>query len=370
MKDIVVLAGTTPWSVLSLCKAAKEYGAKTYCVCTGLSRPMDYSRNRYVTESYNVDKAELFRFWEDFFKIHQFQEKPILFAVYDGACLFVDENRDYYESLFDLCLPSSQIVKTFNDKSLAGDTATANGMTIPKTINVEDTTQIDKVCASFAFPVIVKPTTANEHVKFKFKMKVFENTDEFKLFSNDLLENHCRFICQEYIKGGDADCNFYIFYRSKKGELVECMGEKTLQTNGIMTIGTTKYDEALANLCRAFIEKIDYVGIGGIEVKQCNGKYYFIEMSTRTEGFVAISDMAGVSLANAAYLDNNGGVLPRVKQLEGVKYVVPSSWISNRKRNKQYMKLFSEAFNIAFDRRSHFVSCFFKDKLFADYYKM
>ena len=369
MKDVVVLAGTTPWSVLSLCKAAKKHGANTYCVCTGLSRPMDYSRSRYVTESYNVDKAELFRFWEDFFKIHQFQEKPILFAVYDGACLFVDENRDYYESHFDLCLPSSLIVKTFNDKSLAGDMAEANGMMVPKTINIECTSQVDEVCETFMFPVIVKPTTSDEHVKFKFKMKVFENADEFRTFSNGLLENHCHFICQEYIKGGDADCKFYIFYRSKKGALVECMGEKTLQSNGIMTIGTTKYDEALASLCRAFIENIDYVGIGGIEVKYCNGQYYFIEMSTRTEGFVAISDMAEVSLANAAYLDINGGVLPRVKQIEGVKYVVSDSWISNRKRNKQYLLLFSEVLSMAFDGKSHFVTRFFNDKMFADYYK-
>ena len=226
MKDIVVLAGTTPWSVLSLCKAAKEHGAKTYCVCTGLSSPMDYSRSRYVTESYNVNRAELSRFWDDFFKNHQFQEKPILFTVYDDACLFVDENRDYYESHFDLCLPSSQIVKVFNDKALAGNLAAANGMTVPKTINVENATQIDEVCELLMFPVIVKPTTAKDHVKFKFKMKVFENADEFKSFSNGLIENDCHFICQEYIKGEDKDCKFYIFYRNKKGALVECIGEK------------------------------------------------------------------------------------------------------------------------------------------------
>lgn len=369
MKDIVVLAGTTPWSVLSLCKAAKEHGAKTYCVCTGLSSPMDYSRSRYVTECYDVNRAELSRFWDDFFKNHLFQEKPILFTVYDSACLFVDENRDYYDSHFDLCLPSSQIVKAFNNKALAGDMAAANGMTVPQTINVENTTQLDAVCESMTFPIIVKPITADEHVKFKFKMKIFESADEFRTFSNGLLENHCHFICQEYIKGDDKDCKFYIFYRNKKGALMECMGEKTLQSNGIMTIGTTKYDEALANLCRAFIEKIDYVGIGGIEVKYCNGSYYFIEMSTRTEGFVAISDMAGVSLASAAFLDISGDVFPHVKQIEGVKYVVPFSWIRSRIRNKQYVRLLSDAFAITLNGRSHFVSCFFKDNLFADYYK-
>jgi len=369
MKDIVVLAGTSPWSVLSLCKAAKYHGANAYCVCTGLSRPMDYGRSKYVTASYNVDLKNLRLFWDEFFQQHQFNEKPILFAVYDGACLLVDEERDYYESRFDLCLPSSQIVKAFNDKSLAGDVAEANGMTVPKTINVENVSQIDEVCNTYSFPVIVKPTTASEHIKFKFKMKVAENANEFRLFASELLDNQCHFICQEYIKGEDKDCKFYIFYRNAKGEVIECMGEKTLQSEGIMTIGTTIYDEKLAKLCCGFIEKIDYVGIGGIEVKYCNGRYYFIEMSTRTEGFVAISDMANVSIANSALLDLSGLGLPEFKQIEHVKYVVPLPLISSRLSKKRYLQLFLELISIMCDRKKHFVSCFFDDKLFANYYK-
>ena len=369
MQDIVVLAGTTAWSVLSLCKAATEHGAKAYCVCVGLSRPMDYSRNKYVTKAYNVHLENLRQFWEDFFNLHQFQEKPILFAVYDGVCLLVDENRDFYESYFDICLPSSQIVKAFNDKSLAGDVASANGMTVPKTIHIKEASQIDVVCQSFSFPVIVKPTTAKEHGILKFKMKVLENTDEFRCFSNRLLEDQSHFVCQEYIKGEDNKCKFYIFYRNQKGNVVECMGEKTLQDDGIMAIGTTEFDEVLAKSCRLFVEKIDYVGIGGIEVKLHNGKYYFIEMSTRTEGFVAISDMAGVSLSEAAFLDKNGMAFPDNRQIDGVRYVAPLLFIHNRIHRKQYFRLFSEVSAIAFDKKAHFVSRFLGTRLLDNYHK-
>ena len=147
------------------------------------------------------------------------------------------------------------------------------------------------------------------------------------------------------------------------------MGEKTLQSEGIMTIGTTIYDEKLAKLCRGFIEKIDYVGIGGIEVKYCNGRYYFIEMSTRTEGFVAISDMAGVSLAKAAYLDKNELLVIGDRQKEGVRYIVPDVWISNRICNKKFYRLFVETIAVVFCRKTHFVSTFFKERLFVSYYK-
>lgn len=369
MKDIVILAGTAPWSVLSLCKAAKDHGAKTYCICIGLSCPMDYSKSKYVTASYNVDLENLRTFWDDFFKQHRFNEKPVLFAVYDGACLLVDKERNYYESRFDLCLPSSQIVNAFNDKSLAGDWAEANGMTIPKTINVETTSQIDEVCNTFSFPVIVKPTTASEHIKFKFKMKVAENANEFRLFASQLLDDQCHFICQEYIKGEDKDCKFYIFYRNKKGDIVECMGEKTLQSNGIMTIGTTVYDKNLANLCRGFIEKIDYVGIGGIEVKQYNGIYFFIEMSTRTEGFVTIADMAGVSLGKAAYFDKNGMSLPDNRQNDGVKYVDLLLLIINYLNKKRFFRLVSELFTLTLDRKTRFVSHFFGARVLENYHK-
>ena len=364
-RDIVVFAGTTRWSVLSLCRTAYLYGAKAYCICVGLSRSIDYKRSKYVAGSYNVDPKNLESFWENFFQQHKFLEKPILFTTYDNACLLVDDNRSFYENHFVLCLPSSKIIREFNDKSLAGEAALKNGFSVPKTITIDQLTHIEIVCNSFRFPVIVKPTTASEHIKMGFKMKVFEECSAFKRFSDDLLHKGCTFVCQEYINGGDKDYKFYIFYRNEEGVLMECMGEKTLQSNGIMTIGTTKWDNNLEKQCKLFLERINYIGIGGIEVKKQCDEYYFIEMSTRTEGFIAISDMAGVSLAEAAFLDCCGESWAQNKQSEGVKYVVLPSLIQNRKSNRKYFRLVLDLVSVLFNKNSFFVNRFFKEKALA-----
>ena len=79
----------------------------------------------------------------------------------------------------------------------------------------------------------------------------------------------------------------------------------------------------LSIVSREFLNKINYVEIGGIEFKKHNDQYYFIEMSPRTEGFLPISDMAGVLCAKAALewdLYESTNYADR-RQQESVKYV-------------------------------------------------
>ena len=86
------------------------------------------------------------------------------------------------------------------------------------------------------------------------------------------------------------------------------MGVKTLQSppgNGIMAIGETQENPELMRICRDFLSRIDYKGIGGLEFKYFNGKYYFIEMSIRIDGFISISD-SFLPLSLIAYEDAVG----------------------------------------------------------------
>src|SRR5690606_6357844 len=125
----------------------------------------------------------------------------------------------------------------------------------------------------------------------EFKIKVIKDKQEFIAFSEDCLRNGATLLCQEFVPGGNDTSYYYIFYRNKDGEIFENMGRKTLQSTssgGIMVKGVTCYNSELSELCKGFLSSIDYVGIGGVEFKKYNGKYYFIEMSVRLEGFFKI----------------------------------------------------------------------------------
>lgn len=363
MKDIVILSGSTPWSVLSLCKCASKYHAKAYVVCFQNGWGRKYAHSRYVNKSYDVLEQDESAFWKRFFIENVFETPPILYVTNDYVCQIVNRNRNFYETHFDLCMPSSYIIESFIDKNKASVEAGRHGLTVPKTQELRNSDDEQRVIDTFQFPVIVKPVTFHDHSLANFKTQICETPHSFVSFVEKFRHKEVKLQCQEYIKGEDKDCWFYQFYRNKSGEIVECMGEKTLQTNGIMTIGTTKYDSTLASESRAFLDSIGYVGIGGIEYKRYDGKDYFIEMSTRTEGFLAISDMAGVSLSESSFSDRCDLKINPHFQKEGTRYVVFLSWLLNG-FNKNKWRIIPEMLRLMFDKNAHFVGAYL-DKAFS-----
>ena len=358
MRDIVVLAGSSPWSVLSLCKCAYKYKVKTFVVCINNGWGRKYAKSRYVNRAYDTNEGDIDAFWQFFFDENIFIETPILYVTNDHVCQIVERNRKFFETRFVLCMASSYIITSFIDKNLASMEAQKHGLVVPKTQEIRDNNDIEKVCKTFKFPVIVKPVTFRDHCLAGFKTQICDTEEQLCAFIPPHLKNGINLQCQEYIIGNDKDCSFYQFYRDKLGNIVECMGEKTLQTNGIMTIGTTKYDAQMALICRSFLQSINYIGIGGIEFKLHNGIYYFIEMSTRTEGFLPISDMSHVSLSGASFCSLNGLPVKQSQQHDGVQYVVFMAMIKNMLRKDGIVPLCRKILNVILKRDHFFVGAF------------
>ena len=171
----------------------------------------------------------------------------------------------------------------------------------------------------------------------------------------DLLQKGYQVICQEFIPGGDNKAFFYIFHRNEKGVLHYVLGRKVVQNPpqaGIMAKGIVEENQDLSNICSTFLNKINYVGIGGIEFKEYNGKYYFIEMSTRLEGFFKIGNIAGVPLGKIAYesineFNHNQTYLSRPT----AEYTDLFSLIAAFKSEKKYYQLLKELCVILFFKR-------------------
>lgn len=365
-RDIVVLAGSAPHSVLALCKMAKKQEAHAYVVC--VDDGFDYySKSRLVTESYLTTIHKLEDFWKSFFGKHSFDEKPVLYPTTDAACLLIDENRGYYEEHFELCMPSHQIISSFNDKTLAEEEAVKWGLTVPKTKVITEESGLNEINKELQFPIIAKPQGAIYLHDVGFKFKIIESNDQLSEL-REIIRQGCKLVLQEYIPGGDKDYSFYIFYRGKDGVIHDCMGVKTLQYTGIMAVGTVNYDGQLTSICRDFLEKIDYYGIGGIEFKRYNGKYYFIEMSTRTEGFLAIALMSGASIIEASYLDFTTSKQKVLDAKENTVYVDTFFWLLNRLKGKKYGKLLQELLLFIFKPNCHMAGIYLDWKFSIDRY--
>lgn len=328
MRDIVVFAGGIG-STYSICKVLKrKFGVSAYLIFINETYAELFRGNRYVGEAVDWEIGSAACFMEKvqkWYAVHSFVERPVLYCTSDESCELVAQDRRWFEEHFELTLPSDEIIHTYNDKEKSSAAVKKTCLKSPKTCTISDESGIRYVADHFSFPVIIKPVDFKAFKQLGFKVQVFDCVEEFRKTTSHLLSRHLPLLVQEYIPGGDDKSWFYMFYRGSNGNLLECMGRKIVQHpvgQGIMAVGRTVYDERLSCACRNFLKQIDYTGIGGIEFKEHNGEFYFIEMSTRSEGFIRMSEASGNFIPAFAYAAiTKDGTIPYERQKDGRLYV-------------------------------------------------
>lgn len=311
MKDVVVIAGAIG-SSFSICKSIRsKYLIKTYIIFLNSNTEHYSYPTEFVTETANwvIDSASVFfERINEWYSLHAFKELPVLYCTSDESCMFVAQFRECFESKFILTIPDNSIISIYNNKERSDVFIRRIGLLVPNTLTIKTCNDIETVKKVFRFPVIIKPIDYQNQRKIGFKVKVCDCFDDFSSLSFDILSRKMDFLCQEYIPGGDDKSWFYIFFRTANGVIVDCMGKKIVQHptgKGNMAMGITCRNEKMAKVSQSFLKKIGYVGIGGIEFKEYMGDFYFIEMSTRPEGFIQISNVAETPLPLIAYYDAN-----------------------------------------------------------------
>jgi len=363
MKDIVITAGTATGSVMALAEAiTSKVGCKAYVLCTNETACRVFASSRFIKSAIYIkanNEQEYIAKIQNWFKTKVFEKKPILYSTNDTSCFYIDNNRDWFETNFDLCLPSSNIVQRFTQKGQAESEASKAGLTIPKTIVLEKKYDIDVVISEFSFPVILKPRATYLKQGVNFKIKVFKDKKKFIDFCSKYIENDISLLCQEFIPGGNDSSFYYIFYRNQEGNIFDNMGRKTLQSTpdgGIMLKGLTEYNEQLSELSKNFLNTIDYQGIGGIEFKKYNEKFYFIEMSVRLEGFYKICEASNSYLSLISYYDITGLEIPSTlksaKQIDGVVYTDLISTLKYYLKNKNILTALQDLTRAVTDPKS------------------
>ena len=311
MKDVVVIAGALG-SSFSICKSIRsKYLIKTYIIFLNSDIEHFSCPTGLVTETVNwvADSANIFfERINEWYSLHTFKELPVLYCTSDESCMFVAQFREWFELKFILTIPDNSIINIYNNKGKSDVSIKRTDLLAPKTLTIKTHDDIETVKKAFRFAVIMKPIDYQNQRKIGFKVKVCDSIDDYSLQSFGILSRRIHFLCQEYIPGGDDKSWFYIFFRMANGTIVDCMGKKIVQHprgKGNMAMGITCRNEKLAKISQSFLKKIGYVGIGGIEFKEYMGDFYFIEMSTRPEGFIQISNVAETPLPLIAYYDAN-----------------------------------------------------------------
>lgn len=365
MKDIVITVGSAKGSALALIRAIKkEIICDAYVLCTDPKTAEIISASKFVKEVHLIvagTEKEYVNEIKKWYVTKVFDVKPILYFTFDNACYYIDNHRQWFDDNFTMCLPSSQIIQTFTQKGKAESAAINTGLTVPRTQIVDTREDVERVINSFSFPIIIKPRATYLKGDVNFKIKVFADKVIFIREIEQLIDNKNSLLCQEFIPGGNDAAWYYLFYRDSNGIIYNNMGRKTLQSSsngGFMLKGRSEYNEDLTQICHAFLDKIDYRGIGGVEFKYYNNKYYFIEMSTRLEGFYQITEDSGVPLSIISYYDlssKRDSLLryKNLKQKDGIEYVDLIPFIVDRKKSKKILSLAFEILDILFSNKTN-----------------
>ena len=187
------------------------------------------------------------------------------------------------------------------------------GMPIPESVELNDPAIFEKVERSIGYPCILKPTESTMFVaKFRVKNFILHSSEELTKYRGIIQESGLDGVVQRIIPGFDDHMYTYDAYLDRNSEVTHWM---TCQKHRQFPInfGASVYTEQrlvpeLHEMSREFYRNIGYKGFGEIEYKkdETTGKYYLIEINTRTTNLNSLLEKAGVNFPLLAYKEMTG----------------------------------------------------------------
>ncbi len=262
----------------------------------------------------------------------QLGQKAVLFPANEEIVAAVSRNRKDLASAYHIALPSEDVVDIMQSKRRFYEYAEANGLPVPRTVIVSQTSDLEQAIDSLTFPCVVKPQRKTE-AWFKFtKHKAIKVGDAAELRSLYAACNHFvgKIVVQEWIVGDSTNlfsCNLYMNADSKP--LATFIARKLRQwppDTGSSSSGEECRNDTVLDLALAFFKSTKCRGLAYLEVKRDvrDGRHVIIEPNIgRPTGRSSIAEAGGVDLLHTMYCDLLGRPLPanRVQTYSGVKWI-------------------------------------------------
>lgn len=273
-----------------------------------------YCAERLIAPHYQQDPQGLLHVLINYAK--QQSHPPVLFPSADPYVEFIDrylpELRQYY-----LINQTEQGLNTeAMDKGKLHALASKHGVLVPETVTTGEDDYIAKAEQKIGFPCLVKPVDSPTFVA-KFRRKLFRVETKSELIEKVELakEAGIEVMIQRIIPGFDdhmVTFDAYLNQQSKVTHWVTCQKLRQFPINyGASVYTQQRYIPELYDCGAAFLEKIGWKGFAEIEFKKDahSGKYYLIEINTRTTNLNALLTKVGMNMPYIAYRELTGNPL-------------------------------------------------------------
>lgn len=226
---------------------------------------------------------------KELFALCQAQDRPTIFATGVFTQSILSENPELFASVADFCVASAQTLSNLNDKMWVKQFAATCGLSVPEAFSDRQ---------SVTFPAIVKP-----HCGEKFGLKPSER---YRIVRNAKeLEKALAFfspydtdpIIEEFVSGNGVGASFLLDKDSKARTAF--LHRRLLEypvDGGPSACLETFENSDLIHRARLFLEAAGFVGLGMVEFKEAQGKYYVLEVNPRVWGSFPATEKASSNL--------------------------------------------------------------------------
>lgn len=233
-------------------------------------------------------------------------KRGVLFPVSDEDMIILSQNRNKLEEYYHLLLPEHNLLETLLYKNQFYTFAHKNGLPIPATLILDNTTAIDDISGKFSFPCIIKPPVRGEKWRSIFKNQkalIISDAKEFPSLFKKAASASNNLICQEIIRGPETNiiCTFtYLDKNSEPLSMFVCRKIRQFPPNfGNTSFADSVCDEKAVHLTKSIAKQLRLVGYLSIEFKKDSHdeSYKIIEITpcrpNRQSGF---SEAVGINI--------------------------------------------------------------------------
>lgn len=253
---------------------------------------------------------------------------PVLIPTTDQGVIWVAEHAAVLQERFRFPFQNLSLVRVLCDKGRMQELARANGVPTAKALVPQSKTDVERFLDTAAFPVMVKATNAERLRQRTGGTKFLIHTphDLLAFYAKAQCREEPNLLIQEFIPG--EDWMFDGYFDSNSECLFGLTGKKIRRfpaSTGVTSLGICLRNERVEETTTRFMKAIGYQGILDIGYRYDlrDGQFKVLDINPRIGcTFRLFTDIDGMDVVRALYLDITGQPVPRPKTAEGRKWIV------------------------------------------------
>ena len=236
--------------------------------------------------------------------------RPVLILGGEQSVETVSTHRDRVGPFYRLNLPSTDMVRTLNDKTSFQMLAEREGFPVPRATAVNNKTDLQMV-RKLVPPLIIKPADKTLVLRGLVERVVRADTlAQAELCISRMLASSPQVIVQEWIDGPDSDIFFTLFSCDAQGNMIANFTGRKLVCdppeigNTAICMPAPEVASELQKLTVDFCARVQFRGLGSLEFKRDSrtGRFIIIEPTVgRTDYQEEIATLCGVNLPLLTY---------------------------------------------------------------------